>query len=136
MNTLFSFLRAFGRKIAIKIAIVGLIGFSLWNLSAPAYAVPYQKGDRGIQSTERYDQIQSEKGGMNNFDAVDPRRNTTAAEAKARELSDVAERRNNRASDPLEPAREAVDELQTKAARTADNLTDDIQEAASNLAND
>ncbi|MEL6855969.1 MAG: hypothetical protein AAFO83_12800, partial [Cyanobacteria bacterium J06607_13] len=88
------------------------------------------------QSTERYDQIQSEKGGMNNFDAVDPRRNTTTAEAKARELSDVAERRNKRASDPLEPAREAIDELQTKAARTADNLTDSIKNAASDLGDD
>ncbi|MEL6603536.1 MAG: hypothetical protein AAFP20_09970 [Cyanobacteria bacterium J06614_10] len=136
MNTLFESLRAFGRKIVTKIAIAGLIGFSLWSLSAPAHAVPYQKGDRGIQSTERYDQIQSEKGGMNNFDAVDPRRNTTTAEAKARELSDVAERRNKRASDPLEPAREAIDELQTKAARTADNLTDSIKNAASDLGDD
>ncbi|MEL6161199.1 MAG: hypothetical protein AAFR18_18475 [Cyanobacteria bacterium J06627_32] len=125
--------RTLSRKITVKLATVGLVSFSLWSLSAPSYAVPYQEGDRGIQSTERYEQIQPEKGGVNNFDAVDPRRNTKQSEAKARELSNVAERRSKQASDPLEPAREAVDQLQTQAAKTADNLTADVKEAASNL---
>lgn len=94
--------------------IVGacLLTLTLWGIGAPAHAVPYEKNEAGrVQTTERYDQIQTEKDGMNNFDAADPRRDTTAAEAKAQTLKDTAERRKAQAEDPLEPAREAIKDL-------------------------
>lgn len=89
-----------------------LLGLMLWGIAAPAYAVPYENNDDGrIQNTERYDQIQAEKDGMNTFEAVDPRRDTAAVEAKAQTLKDTAERRKTQANDPLETAREAIKDL-------------------------
>jgi len=113
-----------------KIVVVGMLGLSLWSLAAPANAVPYQEGDRGIQSTELYDQIQEEKGGMNNFDAVDPRRDTTRADAKAQKLSDVATRRKAAAADPLEPVRDAVGDIKNNITSAADDAVDSAKEAA------
>ena len=112
-----------------KAVIAGLVGLSLWGLVAPmqtAIAADMYKNERGqMQTTERYDQIQSETGGMNNFDAVDPRRN--ANEAKAQALSDVAKRRKAQASDPLEPAREAIGNLKDKTVDAASALADDVK---------
>ncbi len=109
-----------------RILIVGIIGLSLWGttLVAPAHAADandYYSNERGsLQTTERYDQIQNKKGGMNNFDAVDPRRDTN--EAKAKKLIDTAKRRkaqasDPQASDPLEPAREAIDDIKNSISR-------------------
>lgn len=111
--------------------VAGLIGLSLMGMSAPAQAadVDYTRNaEGGIQSTERYDSIQSEKNGMNNFDAVDPRRNTNRADAKAQALKDGAERRTAelRAKDPLEPVREAVDNVKSKVGNAADAVTDSL----------
>ena len=115
-----------------RFLIVGLVSFSLWGatLVAPAHAATaddYTTNERGsIQSTELYDQIQPEAGGMNGFDDADPRRNTRRAEAKAKTLVDSATRRNieNADSDPLEPVREAVDNLKGNVSETADSLTE------------
>lgn len=105
--------------------VAGLVGLSLMSISTPALAadVDYSKNmEGGIQSTERYDNIQSEKGGMNNFDAVDPRRNTN--DAKAQVLEDSAERRTAEflAEDPLDPVRDAVDDVKSKVSNAADSL--------------
>ncbi|MBE9060952.1 hypothetical protein [cf. Phormidesmis sp. LEGE 11477] len=105
--------------------IAGLVGISLMSISAPAQAadVDYSKNSEGgIQSTERYDNIQSKKGGMNNFEAVDPRRNTN--DAKAQTLKDSAKRRTAelRAEDPLEAVREAVDDVKEKVSNATDSL--------------
>lgn len=111
-----------------KLAIAaGLVSICLVSLSAPAQAadIDYSKTSEGaIQSTERYDNIQSQKGGMNGFDAADPRRNIGEAKAKAQELSDVAKRRQLQADDPLEPVREAVDSIKDQIGSTADTATD------------
>jgi len=136
MNTLLeSLLKGFKRVLAI-----GLVSLSLWSIATPAQAADandYYKNERGsIQGTERYDKIQSEKGGMNNFDAVDPRRNTTEADVKAQELKDVAKRSNALADDPLEPAREAVDNLKDKVTDAASSLAGDAKEAAKDVASD
>lgn len=117
-----------------KTVIAGLVSLSLWSFAAPAQAASAEMytNERGeMQTTERYDKIQSESGGMNNFDAVDPRRN--ANEAKAQKLSDVAKRRKAQASDPLEPAREAVDDLTDKVTGTASELTKDIKKTAKDV---
>ena len=123
-----------------KAAIAGLVSILLWGVSAPAYAAnanDYYTNERGsVQSTERYDQIQAEQGGMNNFDDVDPRRNTKEATAKAKALSDNAERNISRSSDvdPLESVREAVDNAGDKLSQTADNVTDSIGNQADKAA--
>ncbi len=112
---------------ASKLAAVGLVGVCFIALSAPAQAadIDYSKTSEGaIQSTERYDAIQSKQGGMNGFDAADPRRNIGEASAKAQELSDVAKRRQLQADDPLEPVREAVDSIKDSIAGTADSVAD------------
>jgi len=85
MNNILKQIAAQGKRILIA----SIIGLSLWSMSIPAYAVDYQKSDHGIQATERYDQIQDETGGMNNFADTNPRRNTTQADTKAHELSDT-----------------------------------------------
>ncbi|EDX86072.1 hypothetical protein S7335_3775 [Synechococcus sp. PCC 7335] len=103
----------------------GLVGLCLMSISAPAFAadVDYSKNSEGgIQSTERYDNIQSEKGGMNNYEAVDPRRNTN--DAKAQALKDSAKRRTAelRSEDTLESVREAVDDVKSKVGDAVDSL--------------
>ncbi len=129
MNTIFSQSKNWANSLR-RCFIVGLVTFSLWGatLVAPAHAASaddYTTNDRGsIQSTELYDQIQPEAGGMNGFDDVDPRRNTREAEAKAQTLIDTAKRRNAKASDPLEPVREAVGNAKENVSETADNLAD------------
>lgn len=111
MQTLFNKFRGVRRTL-----IVSIIGFSLWGLlsvgSAQAASTGYQENEIGsIQATERYDQIQSEAGGINGFDDTDPRRNTTRAEAKAQKLSDVAKRRQAQADEPLDTAKEVLSNL-------------------------
>ncbi len=130
MNNFFAQILSQLKAAGKKIAIVGVIGLSLWSLATPAHAVPYQEGERGIQSTELYDQIQEKKSGMNNFDAVDPRRDTARVEAKAQTLSDVAARRKAAASDPLEPVRDAVQDIKSNIGSTADNVADGAKDAA------
>ncbi|MGB3790856.1 MAG: hypothetical protein WA949_22805 [Phormidesmis sp.] len=96
--------------------------------AVPGAGVGYdQNSQGGIQSTQRYGKIQSESGGMNNYSAVDPRRNITEAGTEAQTLSDVAERRKLEATDPLAPVREAVDEVKSKIAGTADAVTDNLK---------
>ena len=101
-----------------KALIACLVSLSLWSFAAPVQAADANdmyKNERGeLQTTERYEKIQPETGGMNNFDDVDPRRD--ANEAKAQTLIDTAKRRKAQANDPLEPAREAVDSIKDKAA--------------------
>ena len=120
----------FNRMKALKgLLIASFIAISLWAVASPAYAADMYDNERGQkQTTERYDKIQSEKGGMNNFDAVDPRRD--ANEAKAQTLKDTAERRKAQASDPLEPAREAISDLKDSVAGAADEATDKAARAA------
>ena len=114
-------------RITGRLVCASLLTILLWGLSGglntPAQAVPYEKNEAGrIQTTERYDKIQSEKGGMNTFDAVDPRRDANADKAQA--LSDVAKRRKAQADDPLEPAREAIDTLKDRVVDAAEDLVD------------
>lgn len=130
MNTTFSQPKTWANNLR-RFFIVALVSLSLWGatLVAPAHAAnanDYTTNERGgIQSTELYDQIQPEAGGMNGFDDADPRRDTRKAEAKAKALVDGATRRNieNANSDPLEPVREAVDSIKENVGETADNLT-------------
>lgn len=131
MNTTFSQTKNWAGSFR-RFFIVSLVSFSLWGatLVAPAHAASandYTTNERGgIQSTELYDQIQPEVGGMNGFDDADPRRDTRKAEAKAQTLVDSATRRNieNADADPLEPVREAVDNIKENVSETAGNLTD------------
>lgn len=124
MNNFFKQLKVQSKRVLIA----AIIGVSLWSMSAPAYAVEYQKGERGIQATERYDQIQKETDGMNTFEDTDPRRNTARAEAKARELSDVAERRSIRADDPLEPTRETIRDIGDSISDAGQDIIDRVQD--------
>jgi len=128
----------FNRAKALKgLLVAGFIAVSLWAMTAPAYAakdVDMYGNERGQkQTTERYDKIQSEKGGMNNFDDVDPRRN--ANEAKAQTLIDTAKRRNAQASDPLETAREAIGDLKSNITGAADDAADTVSSKADQLKN-
>lgn len=118
-----------------KAVIAGLIGLSLWGFAAPAQAADageFYKNERGqLQTTERYEEIQPKSGGMNDYKAVDPRRD--ANEDKAQTLIDTAKRRKAQASDPLEPAREAIDDLTDKAAETTSDLTRNVKETAKDV---
>ncbi|MGC1309091.1 MAG: hypothetical protein WA885_17840 [Phormidesmis sp.] len=122
-----------------KAFVAGLIGVILWGVSTPAYAADandYYKNERGqMQTTERYDKIQREKGGMNNFDDVDPRRDTTEADAKAQTLMDTAKRVRAQDADPLESVREAVTNVKDNVGETAKNLKEDADSQLSNVSN-
>lgn len=132
MQRLLNLVAVFGRRVvrsvyrsrqSTRVVCAALLTVLLWGLSAPANAVPYEKNEAGrIQTTERYDKIQSEKDGMNTFDAADPRRD--ANEDKAQTLSDVAKRRKAQADDPLEPAREAISNLKGEVTDAAGDLVD------------
>lgn len=143
MKIIFNQLKAVGALIAQRVSgdqgatlkrmlVAVLVGVSLWSISAPAQAASaddYYENERGsIQSTEHYDTIQSKTGDFNNFEDADPRRNTQAAEAKARTLSDTAERRQNMASDPLEPAREAIGNAKSKVSDAVDDAADSVRD--------
>lgn len=121
------------RARALKgLLVASFIAVSLWASATPAYAANMYENERGQkQTTERYDKIQSEKGGMNNFDAVDPRRDANAD--KAQTLIDTAKRRKAQASDPLEPAREAIGDLKDNITGAADDATDAISNQADRL---
>lgn len=123
----------FNRAKALKgLLVAGFIAVSLWAMTAPAYAIDMYDNERGQkQTTERYDKIQSEQGGMNNFDDVDPRRN--ANEAKAQTLIDTAKRRKAQASDPLETAREAIGDLKNNITGAADDAASTITNKADQL---
>lgn len=120
-----------------RVLIAGLVSLglsaSLLGFSGPAFAADandYYGNDRGsIQGTERYEQIQPEQDGMNGFDAVDPRRDTKAVEARSQELIDTAKRRKAQAEDPLEPAREAIGDLKDKIVGTTSDVADDAKDA-------
>lgn len=123
----------FNRAKALKgLLVAGFIAVSLWATAAPAYAVEMYDNELGQkQTTERYERIQPKKGGMNNFDDVDPRRDTNAA--KAQTLLDTAKRRNAQASDPLENAREAIGDIKDNITGAADNAVDTVTNKASQL---
>ncbi|MGC1218973.1 MAG: YtxH domain-containing protein [Phormidesmis sp.] len=114
------------RRVGQRLLSAGLLTIMLWGISLPANAVPYERNETGgIQSTERYDQIQSEKGGMNNFEAVDPR--FDANEDKAKLLTDNAKRVSKQSADPLEAAKEAIGDLKSKADDAASDLVDKVK---------
>lgn len=123
----------FNRLNALKgLLIAGFIAISLWGMTAPAYAADMYNNERGQkQTTERYDKIQSKQDGMNNFSAVDPRRDTN--DAKAQTLLDTAKRRQAQASAPLETAREAASDLKGDAANAADRAADAVSNKADEL---
>ena len=125
----------FDRVRALRsLLVAGFIAVSLWTMTAPAYArgIDMYDNERGQkQTTERYDKIQSEEGGMNNFDDVDPRRN--ANEDKAQTLIDTAKRRKAQASDPLEPAREAIGDLKNNITGAADDAASAVSTEADQL---
>jgi hypothetical protein len=126
-----------------RVLIIALVSFSLWGMAVvtPAHAsgaahdgieragdgIEYYKNDRGtLQTTERYNQIQPETGGMNKFDDVDPRMDTRESDAKARAMSDAASRRSAQASDPLESARKTIRSAKDNLSGAVDNLTDKV----------
>ena len=112
--------------------VAGFIAVSLWASTAPAYAANMYDNERGQkQTTERYDKIQSEKGGMNNFDAIDPRRDANAG--KAQTLIDSAKRRKAQTADPLENAREAIGDLKDDITGAADDAVDTVSNKADSL---
>ncbi len=123
----------FNRAKALKsLLVAGFVAISLWAMTAPAYAVDmYDNEVGGKQTTERYDKIQSEKGGMNNFDDVDPRRDTNAAKAKT--LIDTARRRNVESPSALESAREAISDIKDNITGAADDAVNTVTNKADQL---
>ncbi len=142
MNIIFSQMKAIADRLTQsqgvlkRTLIVGLVTLGLWtaSVSTPAYAADandYYSNERGsLQNTERYDQIQPDSGGMNGFDDTDPRRNTQAAEAKAKALSDRAERMLDESADPLENAREAISNIKSGLGESVDSAADSISNQA------
>lgn len=101
----------------------------LWaGVAAPAYAADnYIENERGtLQSYERYDEVKPEVGGINRYTDTDPRRDTTAADAKAQALGDQAERSKRMADDPLEPTRKTL-------SNAGDYISDAVDEAKANV---
>ena len=147
MNIIFSQVKAFGDRLAQSQTIlkrtlmVGLISLGLWTASvaSPAYAADandYYGNERGsIQNTERYDQIQPDAGGMNGFDDADPRRDTSAAKAKAKTLKDSAVRRQLQTGGPLETAGEEINNVKNGLGDRADSATDSISNKANQVTN-
>ncbi len=117
-------------KSAVRsLAPVCLAACLLWaGITAPAHAADnYMKNERGtLQSYERYDEVKPEVGGINRYTDTDPRRDTTAADAKARALSDQAERSKRMADDPFEPTRETL-------SNTGDYISNAVDEAKANI---
>ncbi len=121
------------------ILLVSLVSFSLWGFGlSPAVAADttdYLNDPDTSQSIELYDAIQPKKDSMNNFEDTDPRRNTRQAEAKARVLSDTAERKQTQDGDPFEQVQKALGDAKAELGKTADELKDDVSDKASSLFN-
>lgn len=120
-----------------RVLIVGLVSLSLWGVTfvTPAHAgngieqpsggIEYFKNDRGdIQTTERYNQIQPEIGGMNKFSDTDPRVDTRKTDAQV--LTDTASRRKAQASDPLEPARKTLRNAKDKVGDAVEDMAEKV----------
>ncbi|NJL86996.1 MAG: hypothetical protein HC886_15120 [Leptolyngbyaceae cyanobacterium SM1_1_3] len=118
---------------AIRRAIVGLISFclclglvfGLGGLNSAALAESsgdYLKNDRDqLQNYEPYDPVQTKVGGMNQYEDTDPRRDTSAAEAKAERLRRDAESRQA-PTNPLNAAGESLKNLGQQVKDSAEQV--------------
>jgi hypothetical protein len=80
------------------------------------------------QSTDLYDPLSPPQGGMNNYKDVDPRIDTSDAEAKAERLIDKASAQQKGGKNPLKEVRK---ELDKKGAQDrAEDFSDDLGRSA------
>ena len=114
---------------SIRRAIAGLIGLCLcvglvlgWAGTAQA-AGGYQKNDRGqIQNYEPYDTVQPKVGGMNRYEDTDPRRDTSAAESRIRDL----DRKSTSQQASPQPLESAGKSLKNLGQQVKDNVKDAV----------
>jgi ElaB/YqjD/DUF883 family membrane-anchored ribosome-binding protein len=111
---------------------------------------PYRQDTNNVpagQITEFYDAIQPVEGGMNNFSDVDPRQNTSKADAKAEKLiKNASHPEKNKFKNPLDAVNtelnnESIPERVQKFSKDlgkstqelADGISEESRKGASNL---
>jgi hypothetical protein len=125
-----------------RLILVFITGLSLLvstacaaNPPAPIVSGESSKFEQRGQQTELYAPTAKREGGMNNYSDVDPRRDTTGAELKAKALIDDA--RDKRIANPKEAVDNLKDSLKAKpAGERARELSKDVKESTSNSAED
>jgi ElaB/YqjD/DUF883 family membrane-anchored ribosome-binding protein len=121
-------------------------------LKNPATKVssPYRKDTNNVpagQVTEFYDSIQPVEGGMNNYSDVDPRQNTSKADAKAEKLVKGASHSEKKSvNSPVDAVKKELDkepiperiqkfskDIGKSAQKAVDRVSDETQKGTNNL---
>jgi gas vesicle protein len=130
MNKVFSSLK---RVQIVRALVIFLAGVSMLLSTACSSTpnTPKVSGEGsytgGVPQMEIYKRVQPNEGGMNEYSDIDPRANTSRAEAKAKGLVDNAERNVRRG---FEDPREAPDKLGNVIQKGSRNLSEQAQQTA------
>ncbi|NJN58781.1 MAG: hypothetical protein HC879_15420 [Leptolyngbyaceae cyanobacterium SL_5_9] len=133
MNKVFSALK---RTQIVRVLVIFLAGVSMLLSTACSSTpnAPKVSGEGsytgGAPQMEIYKRVQPNEGGMNEYSNVDPRANTSRAEAKAKGLVDNAERNVRRGFDDV---REAPDQLGKVVREGGRNLNEQAQQTTKEL---
>jgi ElaB/YqjD/DUF883 family membrane-anchored ribosome-binding protein len=144
MNNAFSWLK---RNQLVRVLVVILAGVSMLLSTACSSGpnTPKVSGEGSYTGNapqmEIYKRVQPNEGGMNEYSNVDPRANTTRADAKAKGLVDNAERNIQRGFDNPREAperlgnvvRQGSRNLSEQAKQTTEELQQNAREGSRNL---
>ncbi|MBD2070896.1 hypothetical protein H6F93_25840 [Leptolyngbya sp. FACHB-671] len=144
MNKAFSWLK---RNQLVRALVVVLAGVSMLLSTACSSGpnIPKVSGEGSYTGNapqmEIYKRVQPNEGGMNEYSNVDPRANTTRADAKAKGLVDNAERNIQRGFDDVREAPEVLGgyvkeggrNLGEQARQTTNELQQGAREGSRNL---
>ena len=134
-STLRSFqLKSFYQAVLSFLAIALLITTTACNGSEVAAKKNLENPPPG-KITSLYKPITPEVGGMNNYSDVDPRVDTSKADAKADRLIDRAKGLERKDTNPLEQIKKQFDRkgIQERVGDTADSVRESAEETAEGI---
>jgi hypothetical protein len=134
-STLRSFqLKSFYKAVLSFLAIALLVTTTACNGSEVAAKKNLENPPPG-KITSLYKPITPEVGGMNNYSDVDPRIDTSKADAKADRLIDRAKGLERKDTNPLEQIKKQFDRkgIQERVGDTADSVRESAEETAEGI---
>jgi hypothetical protein len=134
-STLRSFqLKSFYKAVLSFLAIALLVTTTACNGSEVAAKKNLENPPPG-KITSLYKPITPEVGGMNNYSDVDPRVDTSKADAKADRLIDRAKGLERKDTNPLEQIKKEFDRkgIQERVGDTADSVRESAEETAEGI---
>lgn len=130
--------RSISRTILSLLAVVLLVTTTACNgAETNAKVAPTQTTNpRPGKITELYKPIAPPAGGMNNYSDVDPRQNTSEADAKAKQLIDKTESLTKGGTNPFKQLGKQLDDkgIPERAGETAEKINRSAKETADDVA--